>query len=30
MTAHSTLRHNGAPLGKADYVPPMFGFVRQR
>jgi hypothetical protein len=28
MTAYNILRHNGVPLGKADYVPHMFAFVR--
>ncbi|MCC7632703.1 DUF1993 domain-containing protein [Stenotrophomonas rhizophila] len=29
ITAYSILRHNGVPLGKADYVPHMFAWVRQ-
>ena len=29
MTAYNILRHNGVPLGKADYVPHMFAYVRQ-
>ncbi|MGC6371874.1 DUF1993 domain-containing protein [Pseudomonas sp. K2I15] len=28
MTAYNILRHNGVPLGKADYVPHMFAFMR--
>lgn len=28
MTVYNILRHNGVPLGKADYVPHMFAFVR--
>lgn len=28
MTSYNILRHNGVPLGKADYVPHMFAFVR--
>jgi len=27
--AYSILRHNGVPLGKADYVPHMFAWMRQ-
>ncbi|WP_448651422.1 DUF1993 domain-containing protein [Pseudomonas fluorescens] len=29
MTAYSILRHNGVPLGKADYVPHMFAYLRK-
>lgn len=29
ITAYSILRHNGVPLGKADYVPHMFAWMRQ-
>ncbi|WP_457321460.1 DUF1993 domain-containing protein [Stenotrophomonas sp. P5_B8] len=29
ITAYSILRHNGVPLGKADYVPHMFAWRRQ-
>ncbi len=28
-TAYSILRHNGVPLGKADYVPHMFAYLRK-
>jgi hypothetical protein len=28
MIAYSILRHAGVPLGKADYVPHMFGYLR--
>ncbi len=28
MTAYAILRHHGVPLGKADYVPHMVGFLR--
>lgn len=28
MTAYAILRHHGVPLGKADYVPHMFGYLR--
>lgn len=27
MTAYNILRHNGVPLGKADYVPHMFAYL---
>lgn len=29
MTAYNLLRHNGVPLGKADYVPHMFAYLRK-
>jgi hypothetical protein len=29
VTAYSILRHNGVPLGKADYVQHMFAYLRQ-
>jgi hypothetical protein len=29
VTAYNILRHNGVPLGKADYVQHMFGYLRQ-
>lgn len=29
VTAYDILRHNGVPLGKADYVQHMFGYLRQ-
>ncbi|MCP3751622.1 DUF1993 family protein [Pseudomonas sp. SBB6] len=29
VTAYNILRHNGVPLGKADYVPHMFAYLRQ-
>lgn len=29
MTAYNILRHNGVPLGKADYVPHMFAYLRK-
>lgn len=29
MTAYSILRQNGVPLGKADYVPHMFAYLRK-
>ncbi|WP_241696491.1 DUF1993 family protein [Stenotrophomonas sp. SAM-B] len=29
ITAYNILRHNGVPLGKADYVPHMFAWMRQ-
>ncbi len=29
MTAYSILRHNGVPLGKADYVPHRFAYLRK-
>ncbi len=29
ITAYSILRHNGVPLGKADYVPHMFAWMRK-
>jgi len=28
MTAYAILRNQGVPLGKADYVPHMFGYLR--
>jgi Domain of unknown function (DUF1993) len=28
-TAYNILRHNGVPLGKADYVQHMFAYLRQ-
>ena len=28
MTAYAILRHHGVPLGKADYVPHMFPYLR--
>ncbi|KMO19295.1 DUF1993 domain-containing protein [Methylobacterium platani] len=28
VTAYAILRHQGIPLGKADYVPHMFGYLR--
>ena len=28
LTAYAILRHAGVPLGKADYVPHMFGYLR--
>jgi hypothetical protein len=28
MTAYAILRHAGVPLGKVDYVPHMFGYLR--
>ena len=28
-TAYSILRHNGVPLGKADYVPHMLTYLRK-
>ncbi|MGX7707208.1 DUF1993 domain-containing protein [Methylobacterium sp. Gmos1] len=28
VTAYAILRHHGVPLGKADYVPHMFGYLR--
>ena len=28
MTAYALLRHAGVPLGKVDYVPHMFGYLR--
>ncbi|WP_245447409.1 DUF1993 family protein [Methylobacterium sp. 17Sr1-1] len=28
MTAYAILRHHGVPLGKADYVPHMFAYLR--
>jgi hypothetical protein len=28
MIAYAILRHAGVPLGKADYVPHMFGYLR--
>ncbi|HHA2720896.1 TPA: DUF1993 family protein [Stenotrophomonas maltophilia] len=29
ITAYCILRHNGIPLGKADYVPHMFAWIRK-
>ena len=29
ITAYNILRHNGVPLGKADYVQHMFAYLRQ-
>ncbi|MCO7515266.1 DUF1993 domain-containing protein [Pseudomonas guariconensis] len=29
VTAYNILRHNGVPLGKADYVQHMFAYLRQ-
>lgn len=29
VTAYNILRNNGVPLGKADYVPHMFAYIRQ-
>ncbi|MNG36593.1 hypothetical protein D3C84_1236700 [compost metagenome] len=29
VTAYNILRHNGVPLGKADYVQHMFAYQRQ-
>lgn len=29
VTAYCILRHNGVPLGKAEYVPHMFAWMRQ-
>lgn len=28
MIAYAILRHAGVPLGKVDYVPHMFGYLR--
>ncbi len=28
MTAYAILRHQGVELGKADFVPHMFGYLR--
>ena len=28
MAAYAILRHAGVPLGKVDYVPHMFGYLR--
>lgn len=28
MTAYNILRHNGVPLGKAEYVQHMFAYAR--
>ncbi|EJZ57967.1 hypothetical protein I1A_002292 [Pseudomonas fluorescens R124] len=29
ITAYNILRHNGVPLGKADYVQHMFAYLRK-
>lgn len=29
IAAYCILRHNGIPLGKADYVPHMFAWIRK-
>ncbi|WP_409335665.1 DUF1993 family protein [Janthinobacterium sp. K2Li3] len=29
VTAYNILRHNGVPLGKAEYVQHMFAYLRQ-
>ncbi|WP_371860908.1 DUF1993 family protein [Pseudomonas sp. 09C 129] len=29
VTAYNILRHNGVPLGKADYVQHMLAYLRQ-